>query len=148
VSTIPNRERLDALFRADPYLAKAGADLVSWGPGRASVRWTPDGPRDGPVRAGEIFTAADLALSVAGNSWGRFAVAQTVQIHYLSGAEPGEPLIAKAVERARSRRTASYLIEVRDEDNRLVASAHAMGYRTSKWLLGEDVWPEGWRAAH
>ena len=27
----------------------------------------------------------------------------------------------------------------------LVASFHALGYRTDRWHFGEDAWPRGWR---
>jgi acyl-CoA thioesterase len=146
---IPNRARLDALFRGDRYLRGHGAELVGWGGGWAAVRWTPDATsRDvtGAVHSGAVFAVADLALSVAGNSWGRLAVALTVQIHHLRPPD-GVPLVARAVERSRGRSAASYLIDVTQEGV-LVASAHAVGHRTSRWHFGEDAWPADWREQH
>jgi acyl-CoA thioesterase len=152
-ATVPNYDRLDAHFRADPYLAKLGAELVGWSGGRATVRWTPT-PDDenfaGYVHGGALFSLADLAFSFASNSWGRVSVALTVEIHYLAAPPTGTALVAEGWERSRGRRSASYLIEVRAEDDpgRLVASFHAMVHRTSRWHFGEEAWPEDWRGAY
>lgn len=147
----PNREAMDALFRADPYAAGLGASLDDWGPGHATVTWT---PRDdqcnfaGGLHGGAIFSAADVALSVASNSWGRQAVALSVEAQFLAPAPTGSPLTATCRERARSRRTGAYLIEVTDDTGALVASLHAVAYRASRWHLGADRWPQAWREAH
>jgi acyl-coenzyme A thioesterase PaaI-like protein len=74
-------------------------------------------------------------------------VALTIDVHYLAVPEAGTPLQAEAAERSRTRRTASYLIEVTGADG-LVASLHAMVYRTNRWHFGADAWPEEWQAAH
>lgn len=149
--THPNREALDAVFGADPYLRELGGRLVTWSGGSAQVRWRP-GPEhtnfSGSIHGGALFSLADVAFAVASNSWGRVCVALTVEIHYLAAPPLGEPLLATAAERSRSRRAASYLVEVRDPAEQLVASFHAMVHRTSRWHLGEDAWDAGWRDAH
>jgi acyl-CoA thioesterase len=100
------------------------------------------------VHGGALFSLADAALGVASNSWGRVCVALTIETQFLSA--PGDQvLIATAVERARTRRTAAYAIDVTsEEDGTLRASFQAMAFRTGRWHLGEDAWPEEWRATH
>lgn len=148
---IPNRAAMHARFRADPYAAQLGATLDDWGAGWARVGWT---PRDdqcnfaGGLHGGAIFSAADVALSVASNSWGRQAVALSVEAQFLASAPVGAPLTATCRERSRSRRTGAYLIEVTDADDALVASLHAVTYRASRWHLGAEAWPDDWRATH
>jgi hypothetical protein len=53
------------------------------------------------------------------------------------------------VERSRTRRTAAYAIDVTSEaDGTLRATFQAMAFRTGRWHLGEDAWPDEWRATH
>lgn len=146
----PNRDRLDALFGADPFAGTLGAAVEHWEGGRALVSWTPGGRHanfSGLVHGGAVFALGDAAFAVASNSWGRVAVALSVEVHFLAAPVSGTVLRAEAVERSRTRRTGSYLIEVSGPDG-LVASLHAMVFRTAGWHFGEDAWPEAWRAAH
>jgi acyl-CoA thioesterase len=146
-----NRESLDALFRADPFAAALGAEILDWGDGRARVRYTPGRTHVnflGGVHGGALYAAADVALSVASNSWGRRCVAISIEAHYLAPATPGDVLVVHAEEEARSRRIGSYRLHVEDATGRLVASLHALGFRTDGWHLGEDAWPEDWRRAY
>lgn len=147
----PNYDRLDELFRADRYASGLGAELIDWGGGWARVAWTPDaGHRNFGelVHGGAVFSLGDVAFSVASNSWGRRAVALSIDTHFLAAPELGVSIVADARERARSRRTASYQIELATSDGAPVASLHAMVYRLSGWFFGEDAWPDDWRAAH
>lgn len=148
-----NRARLDALFRSDPYVGALGAELVGWGDGEATLRWVPyDGHRNftGGVHGGALFSVADGALAVASNSWGRICVALSVEAQFLAPPPGGKPLLAIARERARARRTGSYLIEVAPEaePSALVASFQGMVYRTDRWHLGSGAWSETWKATH
>lgn len=147
---LPNRAALDALFRRDPLLAHLGGVLDGWGGGWARVRWTPTAAHTnfaGLVHGGAIFAVADTAFAVASNSWGRVAVALTVEVQYLRAPVVGGELVASARERHRTRRTGAYLIEVHDREG-LVASLHAMVFRTDRWHLGAEAWPDAWRRTH
>lgn len=146
----PNHQALDDLFRGDRFARMLGAELQDWGGGWARVAWTPTQEHrnfGGVVHGGAVFGLGDYAFAVASNSWGRVAVALTVDVQFLRGTQPGVALTAEARERSRSRRTGAYLIEVHGAD-RLVASLHAMVYRIDGWHLGEDAWDEGWRASN
>jgi acyl-CoA thioesterase len=103
----------------------------------------------GSTHGGALFSLADTALGVACNAWGRICVALTVEAQYLTAGLVGETLRATAVERSRTRRTASYTIDVVAEaDGTLRAAFQAMCFRTGRWHLGEDAWPDNWREVH
>jgi len=146
-----NRARLETVFHSDAYVNELGAKLVEWDGGRAVFRLAAE-PRHrnfvGSVHGGAMFSLADAALGVASNSWGRICVALTIETQFLA-APADEVLIATAVERSRTRRTAAYAIDVVSEDDgALRATFQAMAFRTGRWHLGEGAWPEEWRAAH
>ena len=147
-----NRARLEAVFLGDAYVKELGAELVEWDGGRAVYRLTVEAGHMnfvGSVHGGALFSLGDCALGVASNSWGRICVALSIEIHYLTAGVAGETLRATAVERARTRRTASFAIDVTSEsDGKLRASFQAMCFRTGRWHLGEDAWPQDWRDAH
>ena len=149
---VPNRARLEALFRGDAYLNGVGADLVDWEGGRAVYRLPAENRHlnfVGSVHGGALFSLADAALGVACNSWGRLCMALTVEIQFLSAPQAGEALVATAVERSRTRRTAAYAVDVISEaDGALRASFQGMVFRTGRWHLGEDSWTEEWKSTH
>ena len=146
----PNRAAMDALFRDDAFAGRSGLELADWGCGWADVAFVPTAAHHnfmGIVHGAAIFAAGDVAFSVACNSWGRHAVALSVDVQFLAAPPAGTGLVAQARERSRTRRTGAYLIEVVAEDE-LVASLHAMAHRRSVWHLGEDAWPEDWRSRY
>ena len=147
-----NRARLAALFAGDAWVAGAGAELLEWEGGRAVYRLAPQARHEnfvGTVHGGALFSLADAALGVASNSWGRVCMALTVEVQFLSAPQTGDVLVARAEERSRTRRTAAYAIDVTSEaDGALRASFQAMCFRTGRWHLGEDAWPEEWRESH
>ena len=145
------RDELDALLRDTPLLKTLGIELVAWLPGSATLKMTPTedhGNLAGTVHGGVLFSFADAAFEIACNSYGRLAVALETSCHYSKPAKIGEPLTTGASEVARSRRTASYRIDVRDGNGDLVAWYMCLAYRTDQWHLGEDRWPLQWREAH
>jgi acyl-CoA thioesterase len=146
----PNRDRLDALFRGDAYARHLGVEVVDWGGGWSHVRYRAghDHTNFGQIiHGGAMFSVGDVAFSIASNSWGRRAVALAIDTHFLAAINPGDVLEARATERSRTRRTASYAIEV-DRDGEPAASLHAMVFRLEKWFFDESDWPEGWRRTH
>lgn len=146
----PNYDRLDELFRGDRYAAGLGAELLDWGGGWSRVRYVPIEDHHnfgGIVHGGAVFSVGDVAFSIASNSWGRRAVALAIDTHFLAAPTLGRSIEAEARERSRTRRTASYQIELTDGQHP-VASLHAMVYRLPAWFFAEDDWPEDWRATH
>jgi acyl-CoA thioesterase len=148
---VPNRAAMDALFRADGWAAHAGVTLDDWGGGWSRVTYVPRAEHrnfGGVVHGGAVFSAGDVAFAVASNSWGRSAVALSIDTHFLAPPAVGAPLTVVATERNRTRRTASYDIVGTAPDGSAVATWHAMVYRLDRWHLGEDAWPDDWRARH
>ena len=115
------RDRLDARFRANPYLAAAGIEVLGWGPGWATLRLVP-GPSAanlvGTVHGGVVTGLADAAFEIACNGYGRVCVALDLAGHFAAPAAVGTPLVADAEEVSRGRRTASYRITVRRAEDR------------------------------
>lgn len=141
---------LDELFRADGFAGTLGVEVTDWSGGIASAAATP-GPEHlnfaGSVHGGFLFSGADVAVSVASNSWGRKSVAVSIDIEYLSAARPGEQLVFTAEEAGRGRNLATYRIEIRRGD-KLVSIATAVTFRTADWHFGTEAWSERWRATH
>jgi acyl-CoA thioesterase len=143
---------MEELFLGDAFVNGVGPELVEWDGGRAVYRLTSEARHlnfVGSVHGGVLFTLADSALGTACNSWGRVCLALTVEIQFLSAPLAGETLLATAVERSRTRRTAAYAVDVVSEaDGALRASFQAMVFRTGRWHLGADAWPEDWQSTH
>ncbi|MCP5026032.1 MAG: phenylacetic acid degradation protein PaaD [Actinomycetia bacterium] len=146
--THENRAELDALFRADTLARTLNLELVDWSGGEARVTGTPTEEHCnflGGVHGGFLYSAADVAMSVASNSWGRAAVAVSIDMQYAAGARPGDVLEFAATEQTRSRRIGNYrLVVVRGE--RTIATATGLTYRTDDWLLGAEAWSDHWRS--
>jgi acyl-CoA thioesterase len=146
------RDRLEAIFRGDAYVTGLGAELVDWDGGRATFRLPPEARHSnfvGTIHGGALFSLADAAIGVASNSWGRVSVLLSVEAQLLSAARVGDVLVSRAVERSRTRRTAAFAIDVVSEaDDTLRATFQAMCFRTGRWHLGDDAWPDDWRARY
>lgn len=144
----PLRAELDAVLRGSALLGYLGGELVDWGPGWAEtrLRTVPAfGNLAGTVHGGIVGSVADAAFEAACNSYGRVALASALSTHFTAPAALGTVLTATAAEVARGRRTASYRVEVVDEDRVQVAWVQALAHRTSRWHFGEATWPLEWR---
>jgi acyl-CoA thioesterase len=144
------RLRLQGVFYGVTYRHAMGAELVDWGLGWATFAATPTATvanLAGSVHGGVIAGLADLAFEVACNSYGRLAVATELAVHYAAAARTGTPLRADAVEVSRSRRLASYRVEV-TAAGEVVAWCQAVAYRTNSWHGGESAYPEDWRGRY
>jgi uncharacterized protein (TIGR00369 family) len=147
-----NRARLEDMFLGDAYVTALGTELLEWDGGHATFRLR-SGPRHanfvGTVHGGAMFSLADAAIGVASNSWGRVSMLLTANAQYLSAPPVGDVLLARAVERSRTRRTVALAIDVTSEsDGTLRAAFAALCFRTERWHFGEDAWPVDWRATY
>lgn len=144
-------KELDTLLRETPFYSVFGIELVQWSPGTARFRLAtrPEHANlGGSVHGGVLFSLADAAFEVACNGYGRVAVALETSCHYSAATLVGDVLQAQAVEVSRTRRTASYRIEIRAEDCELRAWYMALAYRTERWHLGAERWPDAWRETY
>jgi acyl-CoA thioesterase len=124
--------------QAEPFSRLLGMEVMEVGPGRSMVRMRVRPELQnifGTTHGGALFSLIDEAFQLACNSHGVLSVALNVSITYVSAPKPGVFLEARATETYKTRRTASYLCEVRElEEDKLVATAQALAYRTGKEL--------------
>lgn len=83
---------------------------------------------------GYIFTLADTAFAFACNAYDQLTVAAAASIEFLKPAYEGDRLAATATERHRAGRSGLYDVEVRNQDNVLVALFRGRAHATGKSL--------------
>jgi len=119
------------VFERDPFARLLGMELVRVGCGTAVVRMTVDEQHRngvGTVHGGVLFSLADVAFAVAGNSRGVLAVALNVSITFVKGIRGGV-IEAVAREVSLGPRVATYDVTVTDESGEPLALFHGLAYR-------------------
>jgi len=128
------QETVARLMARDPVVRSLGLKLVDCGAGRVTLALDV-GPEhlnfNGTCHGGIVFTLADTAFGLAANSHGVVSPGIGANIAYHAPAEEGGRLTAEARETARSKRLASYSVEVRREGGGLVASFTGTVYVTA-----------------
>jgi acyl-CoA thioesterase len=129
-------EKLKQAFHSrverEPFAKKFGFKLVEIAAGysRVEMKFTPDMENMfGIAHGGAIFALIDEAFETASNSHGNWAVALNMNVTFIALARQGSTLTAEAREMSLTRKTATYEIKVRDEQNELIASCQALVYR-------------------
>ena len=126
------KHALEEQFRQEAFARKMGMSLISLDAGSATVEM-PGLPEDtnifGSIHGGAIFSLIDAAFELACNSHGTTAVALSVNVTYTAPAAPGKTLRAEAREQHRTRKTASYRIDVTDGTGTCIASCQALAFR-------------------
>lgn len=124
--------------QAGPYGRLLGLEVADVRPGFARVlmKMSPQLTNIfGATHGGAVFSLMDEAFQLASNTHGVLAVALNVSITYVAAPDPECVLEATAEEIHRTRRTASYLCDVREVgEGKLIATAQALAYRTSKQI--------------
>jgi len=125
----------------DSFAKHSGVELVEVEPGYAKAKMEiRDYHLNGAniVHGGAIFTLADFAFAAAVNSRELISVGINVAISYAKAATTGV-LIAEAKEVSLNRKLGIYVVDVRDEQNNLIALFQGTAYRTKeKHLKVED----------
>lgn len=83
----------------------------------------------GITHGGALFAIVDEAFEMASNSHGTVAVALNMNITFFAPTRAGDTLQATAKEINRTKRTATYQIDVRDSEARPIAVCQALVYR-------------------
>ncbi|MCA1961934.1 MAG: PaaI family thioesterase [Desulfomonile sp.] len=121
---------------SEPYAGLLGIEVAEVGEGSARVRMRvrPELANIfGATHGGALFSLIDEAFQLACNAHGILSVALNVSITYVAPPKGAALLEATAHEMYRTRRTSSYVCEIRDpESGKLVATAQALAYRTGK----------------
>jgi acyl-CoA thioesterase len=114
-----------AIAGRDPFCSDLGIELVEASPGRATTRVTVAARHlnfGGAGHGGLTFTLADAAFGLACNAHGMAAAGVDVHMVYNRAAKLGDVLTATAEELSRSTRLATYRVDVRRGDGKLVAA--------------------------
>lgn len=125
------------LAKRDRFVNALGIEFVEGGPGCTILRMH---VRDehlnfmGACHGGAIFSLADTAFGLASNYLGIMSVGINAHITYSAPAKKGDMLTATAVELARSKRLATYRIDVTRADGETVALFTGTVYITGKPL--------------
>jgi len=127
---------LKSRSKEEPYARLLNLEAVEVGAGSAVVqmRSVPELANIfGYTHGGALFSLIDEAFQLACNAHGVLSVALNVSITYVTPPTPGTMLEARATEMHKTNRTSSYHCEVREpESGKLIATAHALAYRTGK----------------
>ncbi len=130
----------DFINEHDRFAAASGIELIEAGQGSALARMTvQDKHLNGLdiVHGGAVFTLADLAFAAASNSRGSAAVGINASIHYIRPVQQGSILTAQAREIFSHRTLSGYAVEVRDDQDRLVATFQGTAYKKDAPLIPE-----------
>ncbi len=131
---------VEALWRSDAASQGLGMKVESRSPGRATVsmRVRPDMVNGhGICHGGLVFALADSAFAFACNSYGDNTVAAGAAIEFLKPARQGDVLSASAAERWRAGRAGIYEIEVRNQQDELVALFRGRSHQTAGRLIDD-----------
>ncbi len=124
--------------KEEPFAKLLDMEVLEVKEGYSKVRMKVDGKKlniHGITHGGAIFSLVDEAFEMASNSHGNVAVALNMNITFLSPTKEGDELVSEAKEVKRAKRTATYHIEVRNQDGELVALCQALVYRKDKPLF-------------
>ena len=119
------------------YAKKLELKLVRCEPGYALVEMAHQEDLTnifGMTHGGAIFSLIDEAFQIACNSHGTVTLALNMTITYHSSPGKGSTLRAESMEIHRTKKTATYDIKVKDENQVLIASCMALAYRKSERL--------------
>ena len=84
------------------------------------------------AHGGALYALIDEAFETAGQTDGTIAVALNVNVTYVASPEPGVKLRAEARQNSQTKKTASFDINVNDQNGNLIATCSALAYRTGK----------------
>ena len=79
-----------------------------------------------------IFALIDEAFETSCQTHGTIAVALNVNVTYIASPDKPVKLRSESREVSRTKKTASYAINVVDENMKLIATCQALAYRTGK----------------
>jgi len=127
---------IEEYFTKDKYAELTGIKLLEISEGRARAMLEIHEKHlnsAGTVQGGAIFTLADFAFAAASNSHGTVAIAINSSISFFKAVSTGI-LYADAREISFHPKLASYIVDVTNEENELIATFQGMVYRKKNKL--------------
>ena len=123
-------------FKTDQFSTHNGIELIDASNGHATAKMVVQ-PHHlnglGTVHGGALFTLADFCFAAACNSHGTVAVAIDANITFMKAISTGV-LYATGKEIAKNFKLGSYVVEVRNEADELIAQFQGLAYRKSEPL--------------
>lgn len=126
---------VDKMFLNDPFSQWLGIERMEDGAGLSRLRMTVRKEMlngFGIAHGGITYSLADSALAFASNAHGRMAVSVETSISHTTRVQEGDVLTATATEEFLSEKIANYRIEVKNQDQKIVALFKGIVYRTGK----------------
>ncbi len=118
-------------FERDQFAKANGIELIDVTEGKATAQMTISERHlnsFGVTHGGALFTLADFAFAVAGNTHGQVALSINSHMSYIKATTSGV-LIAHAHEVKSSRKLGMYRVEIVDEEDDIVATFEGMVYK-------------------
>ena len=132
--SLPTRV-VDRMYNNDPFSKWLGIERVVDGAGSSVLRMTvrKEMLNGFDIAHGGIsYSLADSALAFASNSHGIQSVSIETSISHTKTVNEGDVLTAKAIEKNLTSKIGIYEIEIRNQNNEIVALFKGTVYRTSK----------------
>ena len=130
------REAIFTAVKREPFSRALQMELIDLEDGYSVVEMTylPQAHDNIYEKAhgGALFALIDEAFETAGQTDGTVAVALNVSVSFVSSPKPEARLRAEAREISRTKKTIGFDIRVADTNGNLIATCHALGYRTGK----------------
>ncbi len=129
---MPDMESIKKHFSEnDRFCSLNGIKLIEVEEGRAITRLTvEDRHLNGLdiIQGGAVFTLADLAFAAASNSHGNAAVGISTTMSHFKAARKGDVLTAEAREISRNHKLGTYLVDIKNSQDELIATFQGMVY--------------------
>lgn len=122
------------MLKNDPFSQWLGIELIDVKEGKCILRCTLNDEMLNGYRiahGGIIFSLADSAIAFASASYGRVAVAIDHSISFISKAKSGDTLTAKAKTVSMGFKTGVIEVEIKNNEDELIAVVKGTVYRTS-----------------
>lgn len=131
-----------ALLSRDTASQKMGIHLLSAAPGQALVSMLVCEDMiqgHGTCHGGYLFALADSAFAFACNSYNEATVAIGCSIDYVAPARLGDTLTARAAEQSRSSRTGNYEVQIKNQNEQLIALFRGKSYKVRGTVLAQET---------
>lgn len=134
-------EQIRKRLNTDPFALLNGVSVTEIGDGFAVAEAEVTGKTVNTIdtaHGGLIFAVADEAFAAASNSDNMTRVAQQISITFVRPANIGVKLIATARRITQTRNTAVYQIEVRNDDDKVIAACQCLAHSLRVPYIVED----------
>ena len=126
---------IDAMFTKDDFSQWLGIERLEESPGYCKLKMIIRQEMTNGfdiAHGGITFSFADSAFAFASNSRGIQAVSIETSISHTKSLKAGDIIIAEAIEKNLTRKTGIYHVEIKNQNNEIVALFKGTVYRTGK----------------